>query len=112
MIERYLNRRILLNDKEMYEDVFFERSVKHINQYETPKFEFPNKDNISKISLQQHIWKTGDKYYKLASKYYGDPKDWWVIAKFNNKPTESHLKIGDIILIPTPLQQVLNIMKG
>jgi nucleoid-associated protein YgaU len=54
----------------------------------------------------------GDKYYKLADAFYGDSRDWWVIAKFNQKPTESHVKIGDIILIPKPLSVILNYLRG
>jgi hypothetical protein len=60
----------------------------------------------------EHIWVVGDKFYKLADRYYGDSRDWWIIAKFNNKPTESHVKIGETLLIPTPVQEALNVMKG
>ena len=54
-----------------------------------------------------HIWKTGDRYYKLAAAYYGRPQLWWVIALYNQKPTEGHLKIGDVIKIPTSLDLLL-----
>ena len=43
----------------------------------------------------------------LAFDIYDDASLWWVIAKFNNKPTEGHLKLGDQVLIPLPLSQVL-----
>lgn len=112
MINRYSNRQIVKNSQEMYEQMFQQRGLKFINQYETPTFIYPDIDSISKINLIKHIWKVGDKFYKLANTYYGDTKDWWIIAKFNNKPTESHIKIGDTILIPYPLQQIIDIMKG
>lgn len=112
MINRYLNREIMKNSSDLYEQVFQQKGVKFINQYETPTFIYPDSDNINKINAMEHIWKVGDRFYKLANQYYNDPKDWWIIAKFNNKPTESHVKIGDIILIPYPLQQVMNILKG
>jgi len=51
----------------------------------------------------------GDRYFKLAHRFYGDSKLWWVIAWFNKKPTESHVDVGDLILIPTDLYQILNI---
>mgnify|MGYP003344114216 CR=1 FL=1 len=38
---------------------------------------------------------------KLADEYYGDSRDWWIIAKYNLKPTEAHIQIGDIIEIIT-----------
>lgn len=112
MIDRYINRTIMKNGNSMYDNTFLERNVKFINQYETPTFIYPNSKNIGKIKIEQHIWATGDRYYKLADKFYGSPQDWWIIAKFNNKPTESHVSIGDIILIPGPLYEIMTIMKG
>jgi hypothetical protein len=32
---------------------------------------------------------------------------WWVIGWFNKKPAESDLKIGDKVLIPMPLEKIL-----
>jgi len=111
MINRYLNRRIVLNDASMYEEYFFDRGLKFVNQYETPKFVYPDETTIRTITMIEHVWKVGDRYYKLAQRFYGNPREWWIIAKFNNKPTEAHVKYGETILIPTPLEQVLNIMK-
>jgi len=34
---------------------------------------------------------------------------WWVIAWFNKLPTESHIKLGDVIYIPMPLNEILKI---
>jgi nucleoid-associated protein YgaU len=100
------------NAKEQYEEHFRNRKVKYINQYETPTFVYPSVEQYGTIQTVSHIWTTGDKFYKLAHKYYGDSRDWWIIAKFNNKPTESHLNIGDILYIPTNLQQVIRLMRG
>lgn len=100
------------NNLEMYETIFKNRNVKFINQYTSPKFYYPDADQYSNLTITKHIWKEGDRYYKLAEKYYGDAKDWWIIAKFNQKPTEAHLQVGDIIDIPTPLDLVLNYMTG
>lgn len=112
MINRYSNRRVLNNSLEMYDNTFLERNVKFINHYSTAKFIYPDESNISTITIVNHTWSLGDRFYKLAHKYYGDAKDWWVIAKFNNLPTESHVKLGDVILIPTPIEQVIQILKG
>lgn len=112
MIDRFSERKILKNNNNLYENIFFDRNVKFINQYSTPNFVYPDYKNIGRLNIQQHIWTTGDRFYKLAAKYYGDPKDWWIIAKFNNTPTESHVKIGDTLLIPGPLQEAVNLLKG
>lgn len=112
MINRYSNRRVVKNSSEMYDNTFSERNVKFINHYETAKFIYPNENNIGTLTLVNHVWSLGDRFYKLAHQYYGDAKDWWIIAKFNNLPTESHVLLGDVILIPTPIEQVILVMKG
>ena len=112
MIDRYDSRQIKKNTLDQYKKIFDDRNVNFIRHYITANFIFPSQDAYKKINTVTHIWKTGDRFYKLAYQYYGDPKDWWVIAKFNNKPTESHVKLGDVVYIPTPIHQVLNYMKG
>jgi nucleoid-associated protein YgaU len=108
MINRYKNRRILKNDLEQYSEFLKNRNVKYIEYYASPKFNILSVEDYKNIQVINHIWQQGDRYYKLAERYYSDPSDWWVIAKFNLKPTESYIKIGDIIRVPTPLSYVLN----
>ena len=54
--------------------------------------------------------KYGERLDKLAAEYYGNPNNWWVIASFNRKPTESHAKHGDIIRIPKDLSLALQVV--
>ena len=108
MINRYRARQVFKNDLEKYSKLFRDRNVNFIRHFETPKYSVPSADEMSSLRLINHIWSVGDRYYKLSAKYYGDPKDWWLIALFNNKPTESHIQIGDIIVIPTPLIEAIN----
>lgn len=112
MIERYEQRQIVLNEKEMYRELFNKRNILLINHYKTPVFTIPEKTDLSRIQVTEHIWTVGDRYSKLASIYYGDPRDWWIIAKYNKKPTEAHVKLGDVVLIPTPITEVLRVMRG
>ena len=107
MSSRYERLKQLKNSADLYQKTFVDRNVKFVNQYETPTFNYPTKDNLKNLDIIQHVWKDGDRFYKLAAKYYGDPRDWWIIALYNSLPTESHIKVGDVILIPTPLIQVL-----
>ena len=111
MIDRYSKRTKLNNALEQYRKLFSNRGLKHIKHYETPKFPILNADQIKNITTISHIWTIGDRYYKLASKHYGDPKDWWIIALYNNKPTESDIMLGDEILIPVPLNVVLRYLQ-
>lgn len=111
MIKRYNLRKIFDNDGHEYEDIFRKRHVKFITQYNTPDYYRPSLEEFSSIETIKHTWTIGDRYYKLSNFYYGDVKDWWIIAKFNNRPTESHNTIGDIILIPTRIEQVKSLFK-
>lgn len=112
MINRYSNRTIFKNDLEMYKQQFRNKNVNFIRQYETPTFSYPDENNIERLNIIKHIWTLGDRYFKLAYQYYGDSTDWWVIAKFNQLPTESHISVGDIILIPTPLPLAVSLLGG
>lgn len=112
MINRYKYRAVVKNDLEIYSEIFKKRGIKLINHFSTPNMTSPEEVNYENIKLVSHIWKEGDRYYKLAEKYYGDPKDWWVIARFNLRPTEAHNQIGDELKIPFPLEKVLNYLRG
>ena len=83
------------------------RGMEQITQYSTPKFRHPDVSDLRNFNEVTHVWKTGDRYYKLAHEYYGDAEMWWVIALYNQRPTEFHVKLGDILYIPTPLETVL-----
>ncbi len=112
MPNRYDNRSIFRNDHESYENLLEERGVSFIRQYGTPRMSYPTIDDISSFSTAQHIWKVGDKFYKLAIQYYTDPQYWWVIALYNQAPTEASFRVGDLVEIPMPLERVLRTLKG
>ena len=107
-MSRYSNRRLLKNDLEEYEEFLDERGVKQITHFGTGMLKYPTVSQISRLQSVQHVWKTGDRYYKLAAEYYGNPRLWWVIAHYNKKPTEADAKTGDIIYIPLPLEKILS----
>lgn len=82
--------------------------AKKIDHYGTIKFGKPDDVNfLDNITYVSHIYSVGDRLSNIAYKYYKDAKLWWVIAWFNNKPTDFHCKIGDVINIPEPLPEVL-----
>ena len=112
MGSRYDDKRELENKEEIYEELLEERGVRFIRQYGSANLTHPTPEQRKTLQRIGHVWKVGDRFYKLSHKYYGDPKYWWVIAWYNKKPTESHLKIGDVIKIPTPLYKVLGYMRN
>jgi nucleoid-associated protein YgaU len=107
-----IQRRKFTNREELYKNTFKERGVNHIEQYVTPILNHPNAEQLRGIQKITHIWKLGDRYSKLAHVHYGDARYWWVIAWYNQKPTESHVKVGEGVYIPKPLNRVLSLLRG
>ena len=106
-MSRFNSRVKALNDNEMYENTFDKRGVKQVVQYTTEELIYPDEEDKKRINVAQHAWVSGDKFWKLALKYYGDQSLWYIIAQWNQTPTEGHLMPGDIIEIPTKLNVVL-----
>ena len=102
---RYGERFIAINREETYSKLFENRGVKGIRQYTTAIVSLTDSPDIETTS---HVWKVGDHYWKLAQKHYGDPTLWWIIAFYNNRPTEAHVAFGTVIQIPMPLDAVLS----
>ena len=107
MTSRYIGRNIGINAAEIYSDSFKERRVGFIRQYFTANMPFPTQEQFNNLQSIPHVWKSGSRFYKLSQQYYKDPSMWWVIAWFNQTPTESHLEIGDIVNVPLPLERIL-----
>ena len=106
-LSRYTGKEIIINKEEAYEEILDERGVKEIRQYESTPIHLPTPTEIMSITYETRRWKSTDRLYKLASEFYSDPGYWWVIAQFNQKPTESHFKIGDVYYIPLSIEQIL-----
>lgn len=102
-------RPTIINDNDGYKEEFFQKKgINQISQYGTVRMRYPTAVEMSKIETKAAIWKRGSRLYKLAAKYYSDPSMWWVIAWFNQKPTDSHYEFGDTVLVPLPIEEVLS----
>ena len=111
MTSRYSNRLIGRNNLPQYKFILKDRNVSFVRQYFTGELHHPTSKEMLELHTVGHVWKIGDRYYKLAYEYYGDSTLWWVIAWFNQAPTDSDVKLGDVIYIPTPLDKILRIFK-
>jgi nucleoid-associated protein YgaU len=109
-MSRYKENRKATNRDEMYKETFDRKGVKSLIQFRAKKLKQLDEDTKQRIKFEPYIWKYGDTFQLLASKYYSDPKMWWVIASFNNKPTESHIELGETIKIPTSLSEVMQVI--
>ncbi len=101
-INRYSGRTKKVSNGGLYTDHLEARGRSFIRHYSTPILRYPTDQEKKTLIQIGHIWKTGDRYYKLADQHYGDSRYWWVIAWYNKKPTEAHLSLGDSVYIPTP----------
>ena len=109
-ISRYKNTGLVENSDARYSQEYKSRfkNLKHLQHLETTELRYPTFEELINFEIINRSWTTGDRFYKLASEYYGDPSYWWIIAWFNKKPTEHHVKLGDVIKIPQPLSSVLS----
>lgn len=112
MSSRYNGRRKKLTSEKMHKKLLENRDVKHIKHHTTPRLAHPTVHERENMTEQIHVWTVGDKYYKLAHKYYGDSRYWWVLAWWNLRPTEAHLALGEGVRIPGPLNRVLGMLKN
>ena len=99
-------REIAYNTSEKYADILARRNLKFVQQYVSREITYPTDEQISNLLIRKHLWTVGDRYWKMAAEQYGDPALWWILAWFNSKPTEAHVRVGDIIYIPHPLDKV------
>tara|TARA_Y100000592_G_C5379106_1_gene272493 strand:- start:518 stop:862 length:345 start_codon:yes stop_codon:yes gene_type:complete len=114
MKNRYFDRRTFLNDDENYKREFLDnkRDAKSIVQYDTAVFRYPSVEEIAELQIVEVVWGSSSRLFNLADKYYNDPTLWWVIAMFNQKPTEAHFILGETVFIPLPLEKVLRTMRA
>lgn len=109
-MSRYIKRTKAINDKEQYDQLFEKRGIRKVVQYRSPNAVFTTDEEIAQIECHQVVWRYGMSFEKLASQYYGDFRQWWVIAGFNKKPTESHVEMGETIRIPKDISEALRVV--
>lgn len=105
---RYQNKSNLVIAAKLYQKKLFDRGINFAEIQQVPDLTYPTSEQIAELEVVAHIWKRGDRLYKLAHQYYNDPKLWWVISFFNKKPTEAHFDLGQTVRIPVPLDKVLD----
>ena len=101
--DRYQNTPFFINRLPLYENVLEERGVKQIAQYRTSTYTALTTAQKKSISEKQIMWQAGERLDKISSREYGDARYWWIIARYNNKPTDAHFEGGDTVLVPHPL---------
>lgn len=110
-IKRYTNRKVNYNTEELIQKILDRKNIPAIKHYNSPVIEIPTYLDRVNIKTTTEIWKRGDRLYKYAEKYYSNPELWWIIAMYNNKPTDAHFIIGDVFYIPTDLANLFEYLK-
>mgnify|MGYP003655716240 CR=1 FL=1 len=107
MSSRYSNTPTFLNNNPLYELPLEDRGLKSLTQYVSATYKALTAAQEASIAVETLIWEMGDRLDKFSSRAYGDPSYWWVIARYNKKPTDAHFQRGESILIPRPLSLIL-----
>ena len=107
---RYKKTRIAVNDSFKDDKLFQKRNLQSVQQYVTPKFRNPTDDEIDSLEFYTHIWVNGDRFFKLAQKFYSDHRYWYIISLFNRIPSEGQVNIGDEIKIPVDLARAIEVL--
>ena len=104
---RYNKYRVLTDASEYYKPLRDTRGLKIMRFYETPIIKNPSVAERTGLTADAHIWKYGDRLYKLADQYYNDSRFWWVIAWYNGVPCEAEIENGTILAIPLNIEETL-----
>ena len=107
MVKRNDYRELFLNNNKLYAGTLREKGLKTIEHYGKLALQGLTVEEIKELTILDHVWLSEDRFSKLALEYYGDSSFWWVIAYFNKRPIDNLCKLGDVINIPLPLEDVL-----
>jgi hypothetical protein len=106
-MNRYINFRKIINNQESFSEIFENRNIKQLEQYILNNYKYPLPKEIDNLTLIPIEWKMGDKLHKVSDAFYGSPNYWYILALFNNTPTDYDISIGQTIYIPKPLELVI-----
>ena len=96
---KYSNlRTAMLENIEHYDKKLEDRGIKKALIHRT--VDFSNLKDVRIQILDEIEWTVGTTLHRLAVRYYGTGEFYWVIGLVNNKPTDAHYEIGDVIIIP------------
>ena len=87
------------------------RKLEEVSLFSSPSYSKIDLREIGNMGYEIHVWGKGDRYDNISDMYYDDSRYWWVIAMFNNTPTEHHVSLGDRLIIPDDPETISELMK-
>jgi hypothetical protein len=110
MSNRNIYREFLTADKKLREGIYDRLFLDETTILSRMPPAAPSEEELrNDLTHIQRVYTMGDRLYKFAYEYYGDVDYWWIIAWYNNKPTDAHFKIGDVVYIPRELDVAIRI---
>tara|TARA_S200000501_G_C20609722_1_gene649730 strand:- start:333 stop:674 length:342 start_codon:yes stop_codon:yes gene_type:complete len=108
MLDKF--RTTIIVDSKLREKIYSRMRVEEVTQTETLRLNDLSEDDLrTNFTYVEKIVSQGDKMYKFAHEIYDNADYWWIIAWFNNKPTDAHCKIGEVLYIPLPLDRAISV---
>ena len=105
---RYSRRVVIQTSTQEYAKQLSERKVPYIDHWDTARFTYPTAKELGTLRIDYEYWGVGSRFYKIAAEHYGDASLWWIIPWFNQVPLESLYSAGNPVMVPKPLERVLN----
>ena len=59
-VGRYTNRKITVNEDNMYKTLFNNREIKKITHHKTTQLTYPTQEQIHNLEMVNIVWKVGD----------------------------------------------------
>ena len=91
-----------------YEYLFKGRDMKVIYKAAMVQMDAMTDSERAAVDTKRYTWRSSDMYWRVAKRFYGDPRLWFVIAYYNKAPTEFHLDAGQDILVPISPRFILD----
>lgn len=102
------NTNIIENSEDVYKEFLKKTGFPKVDHLGLVIFGDPlSRSFTDDMTFSRHTFAYGDSLSKISFKHYGDTRYWWVIAWMNAKPLDAFCKIGDVLLVPKPLEEAL-----
>ena len=108
-MSRYINKRLFdANRSKNAKELMKRRGIENGRFFKALDLSSLSVEERKSFDVRIVTWRRETRLSKLAFEFYGDSKLWWVIGWFNQKPTDSSYSVGDEVMIPFPLEDILN----
>ncbi len=105
-MSRYDKQETIINNSDLYDNIFREKNVTSIKQKSTNNFSKIIND-FYRFNFIIHTWNKTDKIYNISNRYYGKPDYYWAILYMNKYSSQFEIKEGDSIFIYYPITSII-----